>query len=123
MIKIGDFEINRNGRPLIKELSARRLKLSNRKDIEIMNKAVEEKNGKEYLNALMDFNAISNRRAKKDFASLTADKINFNPDTKKAVIQGNVDILKGKLRIRTEKMVIDLDKNTATFEGRSSPTF
>lgn len=117
---ISGARIERHGRPLIKELSARRLRISGRKDIEIMNKADEEKDGKQYLTALIDFNAISNRRAKKDFATLTADRINFNPDAKKAVIQGNAEILKGKLKIRAEKMVIDLDKNTAAFEGRSS---
>lgn len=117
---VSGARIERNGRVLIKELSARRLRISNRKDIEIMKQADEEKNGRQYLDALIDFNAVSNKRAKKDFATLTADKIDFNPDSKKAVIQGNAEILKGKLRIRSGKMVLDLDKDMATFEGRSN---
>ncbi len=71
------------------------------------------------LRALIDFNAVSNRRKRPDFASLTADRIDFNPDSKKAAIQGNAEISRGKLLIRSDRIDLDIDKNTATFEGRS----
>lgn len=113
-------DINKAGRPLIKDLSARRLRVSVSKDIEILKKDDLEKNGRQYLTALVDFNAISNKKKKVMFSSLTADSIKFNPDTRKALVTGGVTITKDKLLIRSEAIALDLDKNIATFEGRSS---
>jgi lipopolysaccharide assembly outer membrane protein LptD (OstA) len=113
-------DINKAGRPLIKGLSARRLRVSVSKDIEILKKDDLEKNGRQYLSALVDFNAISNKKKKRMFSSLTADSIKFNPDTKKALITGGVTISKDKLLIRSEAIALDMDKNIATFESRSS---
>jgi len=113
-------EIKKDGRILIKDLSARRLRISRNKDIEIFKKVEEEKDGKQYLSALIDFNAVSNKNKKRKFSTLTADNIKLNSDTKKALITGNIRILKDKLLIRSEKVALDLDKNIATFESKSS---
>lgn len=112
-------DIDRNGRRLIKNLTARRMRISKNKDIEILKKVEEDKDGKQYLKALIDFNAVSNKKKKREFSSLTADNIKFNPDTKNAVIAGNIRILKDKLLIRSELITLNLDMNIASFEGRS----
>ena len=112
-------DIDKNGRRFIKNLTARRMRISKNKDIEIFKKVEEDKDGKQYLNALIDFNAVSNKKKERKFSSLTADNIKFNPDTKKAVIAGNIRILKDKLLIKAELITLDLDKNIASFEGRS----
>ena len=117
---VTNAEINRNGRPLIKGLTARRMKVSRNKDIEVLKKVEDEKDGKQYLDAFVDFNAVSNKNKKRKFSTITADVIKFNPDTKKALVAGNVRIVKDKMIIRTENIKIDLDNNLATFEGRSS---
>ncbi len=117
---ITDAEIDKNGRPLIKDVKARRLKLSKNNEIEVLKQADEEKGGDRYLSLLINFNAISNKKKKIKFSTLTADSVKFNPNTKKAAITGNIKILKDKLLIRSEKIDLDLDKNIATFEGRSS---
>jgi len=116
---VTNAEIDRNGRPLIKDLTARRMKVSRNKDIEVLKKAEGEKDGKQYLDALIDFNAVSNKNKKRKFSTITADVIKFNPNTKKAIVAGNVRIVKDKMTIRTENISIDLDSNMATFEGRS----
>ena len=113
-------QIDKGGRPLIKNLTARRLKISKNKDLEVFRKAENEKNGKQYLNAQIDFNAISNKNKKRKFSSLTADKIKFNPDTKKALMTGGVKIVKDKMTILSDRINLDLDKDIATFESRSS---
>jgi len=112
-------EIDKGGRPLLKDLTARRMKVSRNKDIEILKKAEGEKDGKRYLDALIDFNAVSNKNKKRKFSTITADVIKFNPNTKQALITGNIRILKDKMTIRSERISIDLDANIATFEGRS----
>jgi lipopolysaccharide assembly outer membrane protein LptD (OstA) len=117
---ITEAEIDKNNRPLIKDLKARRLKISKNKDIEILKGADEEKGGDRYLNMLIDFNAVSNKKTKRQFSSLTADSVKFNPNTEKATIIGNIRIFKDKLLIKSEKIDLDLNKNVATFESRSS---
>jgi lipopolysaccharide assembly outer membrane protein LptD (OstA) len=116
---VTNAEIDRNGRPLIKGLTARRMKVSRNKDIEVLKKVDDEKGGKQYLDALIDFNAVSNKNKKRKFSTITADVIKFNPDTKKVIVTGNVRIVKDKMTIRTENISIDLDNNMATFESRS----
>ena len=116
---VTNAEIDRNGRTLIKNMTARRMRVSRNKDIEVLKKAEGEKDGKQYLNALIDFNAVSNKNKNRKFSTITADVIKFNPDTKKALITGNIRILKDKMAIRSERISIDLDNNIATFEGRS----
>ncbi|MFH1709767.1 MAG: LptA/OstA family protein [bacterium] len=113
-------EIDKNGRSLIKGLTARRLTISRNKDIEIFRKIEEGHDGKQYLHALIDFNAISNKNRKRKFSSLAADNIKFNPSTKKALITGDVKIVKDKMTIRSDRISLDLDNNIATFESRSS---
>ena len=117
---VTNAEIERNGRPLIKDLTARRMKVSRNKDIEVLKKAEGEKDGKQYLNALIDFNAVSNKNKKRKFSTITAAVIKFNPDTKKALVTGKVRIVKDKMTIRAESISLDLNSNLATFEGRSS---
>ncbi len=46
---ISDAKINKGARPLIKDLSARRLRITNRKDITVLKKADESNDGKQYL--------------------------------------------------------------------------
>jgi len=115
-------QIDKGGRTLIKNLTARRLRISKSKDIEVFRKAEEEKNGKRYLEAQIDFSAISNKNKKKKFSTMTADVIKFNPDTKKALMTGSVKIVKDKMTILSDKISLDLDKDIATFESRSSFT-
>ena len=117
---VTNAEIDRNGRPLIKDLTARRMKVSRNKDIEVLKKVDDEKDGKQYLDALIDFNAVSNKNKKRNYSPLTADNIKFNPETKKALITGKVRIVNDKMTIRSEMIALDLNKNIATFEGRSS---
>ncbi len=109
--------ITRNGRVLVSGLKARRMKVSKNKDVEVI-KNVDKEPG--YLSALIDFNAISNRKKKKQYSTLTAEDIHFNPDAKTAVVSGEVVIVKGKLIVNSDLVRMDLDRNIATFEGRSS---
>jgi lipopolysaccharide export system protein LptA len=117
---ISEAEIKKNNRPFVKDLKARRLRISKNKDIEVLKKADEEKDGEQYLDMLIDFNALSSKKKKTRFSPLTADSIKFNPDTKKALISGKIRISKDKLLIRSDKIDMDLDKSVATFESRSS---
>ncbi len=109
--------ITRNGRILVSGLKARRMRVSKSKDVEVIKK-VENEPG--YLSAVIDFNAISNRKKNKKLSTLTADDIKFNPETKSAVVSGEVTIREGKLIVRSELVAMDLDKDIASFESRST---
>jgi len=117
---VTNARIDKNGRTLIKDLKARRIRVTRNKDIEVIKSVEGEKSGKQYLSSLIDFNAISNRNKKVKFSTLSADCIKFNPNTKLALITGNISILKDRLLIRSDHISLDLDRNIATFEGRSS---
>jgi len=114
--------ITKNGRIMIKGLVARRARIAKNKDFEIFRSIEEDKNDR-YLRVKVDFGALANPpKQEKNFSSLTADYIKFNPDSKKALVQGNIRILKDKLTVRGEIATLDLNLNIATFEGRSSFT-
>lgn len=114
--------INKNGRIMIKGLVARRARISKNKDFEIFRSVDEDKNDR-YLRVKVDFGALASPPKKeKKFSTLTADYIRFNPDSKKALVQGNIRIVKDKLTVRGEKATLDLNMNIATFEERSSFT-
>ena len=112
--------IIRNGRMMIKNLKARRVRIAKNNDIEILKKVDDDKAGSKYLRLMIDFNAAARRPKKeKKFSYITADYVKMNPDTEKATIQGNIIITKDDLRTYADKISIDLDANIATFESRT----
>lgn len=116
---VTNASIAEDGRFIIKNLRARRMRIARNKDIEII-KRIDDKDAS-YLRVYIDFGAISSPPKKEmRFSYLTADNIKFNPDTKKAAIQGNIKVIKEKLVTIADKIALDLNSNTATFEGRSS---
>jgi len=117
---VTNASIDKDGRPLVRDLRARRLRIAKNKDVEIIKK-VDNDVSRESLNASIDFGAISKSTKKeKSFSTLTADYIKFNPNSKKAVVQGKIKIVKNRLITRAEKISLDLDMNIATFESRST---
>jgi lipopolysaccharide export system protein LptA len=118
---VTNARITKNGKLMIKDLQARRMKISKNKDIEIWKNVPDDKEPEPILFAQIDFNAISNKPKKeKKLATLTADNIKFNPDRKIAVMEGKIKIVKDGLVTTSEKMSLDLDRNIATFETRST---
>lgn len=114
-------KIERNGRPIVNGIRARRMRIAKNKDIEIFKQAQDEKDGKSYLSVMIDFGALSSPpKLEKKFSYLTADHLKFNPDSKIGSVQGNIYIKKDKLVIRSERLTLDLDANIASFESRSS---
>jgi lipopolysaccharide export system protein LptA len=112
-------DIIKNGKTMIKNLQARRMRISKNKDIEIFRQVPEDK-----INALLwtqiDFNAFSHKPKKhRDLSTLTADDIKFNATTRTGSISGHIKIVKGDLITRSEMLIMDLDNNIATFETRT----
>jgi lipopolysaccharide assembly outer membrane protein LptD (OstA) len=116
---VSDAKITKKGRIMVKDLKARRVRLSRNKDIEIFKK-VDDKDPDQYLKVKIDFGAFSKSpKKKKEFSYLTADYIKFNPDTKSGVLRGKILIIKEDLHARSENVSLDLNDNIATFESRS----
>ncbi len=110
--------IYRDGRKMIRDLKARRMTIRKDKNIETFRSV--DRDSVKYLKAVIDFNAVSNRHTTEaKLVTLTADRISFNPDRKKAVVEGAVKLTKDKLTVTTESVSLDLDMNTAFFPRRS----
>jgi len=112
--------IEKNGRYIIKGLQARRLSISPSKDIEVIKKVEGEPAEKQYMLAYIDFGAVAKPAKKeKKFTLMTADNIKFNPDKRYAVLSGGIRLEKEGMKVRSEKVSIDMDKDVATFESRT----
>jgi lipopolysaccharide assembly outer membrane protein LptD (OstA) len=116
--RVSKAVLYKNGRPLVVDLQARRVRLSKNKQIEVI-KSVDNMPSEAYMALKIDFGAVSNKKEKK-LAYLTADRISFNPDTKNAVIEGNVRIKREGMITSTEKIKMDLNEDIATFESRTT---
>lgn len=94
--------------------------INSNKDISVIKSVEAEPASKQYLVAYVDFGAVAKPRKKEvKFSLMTADNIQFNPDKRIASLAGNVTLKKGDMTVNSDKVSIDLNKDSATFETRS----